>query len=142
MALCSLVHTSVLQKKLLPLSSFWVEQHILPHRWHLFIQLHSTTSWVTAIFVVTISEPKISKYHSIVQFVRNSLTVKRGKGPSLQPYLYHFCECINKSFFTLGMRWMRVVRIILWPLDLHTKHQLYPVGQEPRWALLPVWKLW
>jgi len=113
MALCSLVHTSVLQQKLLPLSSFWVEQHILPHCWHLFIQLHSTTSRVTAIFKVTISEPKNSKYHSIVQFVRNGLTVKRGKGPSLQTYLHHFYERINKSFLTSGIRWMRVVRIIL-----------------------------
>jgi hypothetical protein len=97
---------------------------------------------VTAIFMVTISETKISKYHTIFEFVRNGLTAKRGKGPSPQPYLYHFCECTNKSFLTLGIRWMRVVRIILWPLDLHTKRQLDPVGQEPRWALLPAWKMW
>ena len=132
---------SMLQKKLLPLSSFTVEQQILPHHWNLFIQLHSTTSWVKTIFMVTISETKTSKYHSIVQFVRNGLTVKTGKGPSLQPYVYHFCECIKKCFVTLGIRWMRVVKIILWPLDLHTKHKLYPIGQEPRWALLPAWKL-
>ena len=137
MVLCSLVDTSVLQKKLKPPTSFWVEHHILPHHWHLSIKLHSTISWVTAIFMVTISEPKISKHLSTVQFVRNGLTVKRRTGPSLQPYPYPFCDCILKSFLTLGIRWMRVVRIILWPLDLHSKHQLYPVGQETRWALLP-----